>query len=378
MTNPGPLNGIKVIELAGIGPGPYAGQLLADYGADVIVVDRPGAAVVPKGIDGRGKRSIILDLKKPAAVEALLKMVAGADVLIEGLRPGVTERMGVGPEACHAVNPGLIYGRMTGWGQNGPWAKMAGHDLNYIGMTGMLYATGKKGEPPMPPLNLVGDFGGGTMFLISGILAALIERGRTGKGNVVDAAIVDGTHSLMSFIHGQAGAGEWSPQRHSNRLDGARPYYRCYKTSDDKFVAVGCIEPQFFAAMMERLPIDAAQYGAQNDSALWSKQHAMLEAVFASKTRDEWEAIFALTDACVTPVLDYVEAVDHPVNSARKAMLKDGKWLHPQIAPRLATQEIVDTFVIPEKGAAYASVLSDAGLSEAEIGTLRKAGAVVA
>ena len=375
---PGPLNGIKVIELAGIGPGPYAGQLLADYGADVVVVDRPGNAMVPKGIDGRGKRSIVLDLKKPEAIDALLKMVAGADVLIEGLRPGVTERMGVGPDACHTINPGLIYGRMTGWGQSGPWSQMAGHDLNYIGMTGMLNAIGKKGEPPMPPLNMVGDFGGGSMFLVTGILTALIERARTGKGTVVDAAIVDGTHSLMSFVHGMAGPGLWNVERESNLLDGAAPFYRCYTTSDGKFMAVGCIEPQFFAAMMERLPIDAEAYGHQLDRGKWPEQHTMLEAVFASKTRDEWEAIFALTDACVTPVLDYVEAADHPANAERKAVVKDGKWLHPQVAPRLASQKVADGFVIATKGGDHASVLAEAGLDEAAIAALVEAGAVVA
>jgi alpha-methylacyl-CoA racemase len=373
----GPLNGIKVIELAGIGPGPYAGQLLADMGADVVVIDRPGGAM-PKAIDGRGKRSILLDLKKPEAVEALLKLVAGADVLIEGLRPGVTERMGVGPEACHAVNLRLIYGRMTGWGQSGPWSQMAGHDINYIGMTGVLNAIGKDGQPPVPPLNMVGDFGGGSMFLVTGILAALIERERTGKGNVVDAAIVDGTHSLMSFVHGMAGLGQWQTAREANLLDGAAPFYRCYKTADDKFMAVGCIEPQFFAAMMERLPVDLEVYGGQHDRSKWPEQHRMLEAVFASKRRDEWEAMFALTDACVTPVLDYIEAADHPANTERKAVIKDGRWLHPQVAPRLATQAQADSFAIPVKGADFADVLAEAGLGQEEVVALVNAGAVIA
>jgi alpha-methylacyl-CoA racemase len=377
MTKSSPLNGIKVIELAGIGPGPYAGQLLADYGADVVVVDRPGNAVVPKAIDGRGKRSIVLDLKKPEAVEALLKLISSADVLIEGLRPGVTERMGVGPEACHAVNPRLIYGRMTGWGQTGPWSQMAGHDINYIGMTGMLNATGQADRPPPPPLNMVGDFGGGSMFLVTGILTALIERGVTGKGTVVDAAIVDGTHSLMSFVHGMAGFGLWSTQREGNLLDGASPFYRCYATSDGKFVAVGCIEPQFFAAMMERLPIDAAAYGAQLDRSRYPEQRRMLEEVFATKTRDEWEAIFALTDACVTPVLDYVEAADHPANADRQAVVKDGKWLHPQIAPRLTGHGQADGFIIPAKGGDYAAVFAEAGLGEGAVAELIAAGAVL-
>jgi alpha-methylacyl-CoA racemase len=375
-TRPGPLNGIKVIELAGIGPGPYAGQLLSDYGADVVVVDRPGPAM-PKAVDGRGKRSIMLDLKKPEAVEALLKLVASADVLIEGLRPGVTERMGVGPEACHAVNPRLIYGRMTGWGQSGPWSQMAGHDINYIGMTGVLNAIGKNGQPPVPPLNMIGDFGGGSMFLVTGILTALIERATSGKGSVVDAAIVDGTHSLMSFVHGMAGQGLWSTAREGNLLDGAAPFYRCYATADGKFMAVGCIEPQFFAAMMERLPIDAEAYGPQHDRSRWADQHRMLEQVFATKSREEWEAIFALTDACVTPVLDYVEAADHPANAARQAVVKDGKWLHPQIAPRLSSQAQADVFPIPGRGADYADVLAAAGLSNSDIEALVVAGAVI-
>lgn len=373
----GPLSGVKVVELAGIGPGPYAGQLLADMGADVIVIDRPGGGM-PKAIDGRGKRSIVLDLKKPEAVEALLKLVETADVLIEGLRPGVTERMGVGPEACHSVNPGLIYGRMTGWGQSGPWSKMAGHDINYISMTGVLNAIGKDGQPPVPPLNMVGDFGGGSMFLVTGILAALVERGRTGQGNIVDAAIVDGTHSLMSFVHGMAGLGQWRTQREGNLLDGAAPFYRCYLTADGKFMAVGCIEPQFFAAMMERLPIDAEAYGGQHDRAAFAKQHEMLEDVFATKTRDEWEAIFASSDACVTPVLDYVEAAAHPANAERQAMVLDGRWLHPQIAPRLATQPLATHFEIATKGGNYAAILAEAGLGDDEISQLIAAGAVVA
>jgi alpha-methylacyl-CoA racemase len=374
---PGPLSGIKVIELAGIGPGPYAGQLLADYGADVVVVDRPGGGM-PKAIDGRGKRSIVLDLKKPDAVDALLKLVARADVLIEGLRPGVTERMGVGPEACHAVNPRLVYGRMTGWGQTGPWSQMAGHDINYIGMTGVLNAIGKRGQPPVPPLNMVGDFGGGSMFLVTGIMAALLERVTTGKGTVVDAAIVDGTHSLMSFVHGMAGLGRWQTAREANLLDGAAPYYRCYATSDGKFVVVGCIEPQFFAAMMERLPVDALAYGGQNDFAKWPAQHKMLEDVFATKARDEWEAIFALTDACVTPVLDYVEAADHPANAERQAVVKDGRWLHSQIAPRLSGHALAGDFAIPAKGGDYAAVLAEAGLGEDAVADLLSKGAVIA
>jgi alpha-methylacyl-CoA racemase len=266
---------------------------------------------------------------------------------------------------------------MTGWGQTGPWSQMAGHDINYISMTGVLNAIGKAGQPPVPPLNMVGDFGGGTMFLVTGILAALVERATTGKGNIVDAAIIDGTHSLMSFVHGMAGLGQWRTDREANLLDGAAPFYRCYGTSDGKFVAVGCIEPQFFAAMMERLPIDKEAYGGQHDQSKWAQQHKMLEEVFASKTRDAWEATFALTDACVTPVLDYVEAASHPANADRKAVVKDGKWLHPQIAPRLASQTQADSFTIAARGGDYAAVLGEAGLAAAEIETLVSGGAVV-
>ncbi len=372
----GPLTGIRVIELAGIGPAPYAGQLLADMGADVIVVDRPGPG--RKGIDARGKRSIVLDLKQEAAIDTLLKLVATADVLIEGLRPGVTERLGIGPEACHGVNPRLVYARMTGWGQTGPFAQMAGHDINYIGMTGALNAMGRKGEPPMPPLNLVGDFGGGSMFLLTGILAALLVAEKTGKGDIVDAAIVDGTNSLMSFVYGMAGLGQWRPERESNLLDGAAPYYRCYMTQDGKFMAVGCIEPQFFAAMMERLPVDAQTYGGQDDFSRWAEQHIILEDIFATKTREDWEAVFAGTDACVTPVLDYEEAAVHPANSARQTHIQHSAWTHPQIAPRLASGMLVTDFVIPEKGGDYASVLADAGLEEREIAALIQSGAAIA
>jgi alpha-methylacyl-CoA racemase len=286
--------------------------------------------------------------------------------------------MGVGPDVCHAINPRLIYGRMTGWGQTGPWSQMAGHDINYIGMTGVLNAIGKDGQPPVPPINMIGDFGGGSMFLVNGILAAIIERAQTGRGNIVDAAIVDGTHSLMSFVHGMAGVGQWRTKREANLLDGAAPFYRCYMTADGKFMAVGCIEPQFFAAMMERLPIDREAYGAQHDHAAFAKQHEMLEDVFATKTRDDWEAVFAGTDACVTPVLDYVEAALHPVNAERHAVVTDGRWLHPQVAPRLATQALPTHFDIATKGADYAAILAEACLGTDEISQLIAAGAVVA
>ncbi len=372
----GPLNGIRIIELAGIGPAPYAGQLLADMGADVIVIDRPGPG--RKAIDARSKRSIVLDLKQGDAIQALLKLIAQSDVLIEGLRPGVTERLGVGPDVCRALNPRLVYARMTGWGQSGPWAQMAGHDINYISMTGALHAMGRKGKPPMPPLNLVGDFGGGSMFLVAGILAALLVAEKTGQGDVVDAAIVDGTNSLMGFVYGMAGLGQWRAGRESNLLDGAAPYYRCYMTQDGKFIAVGCIEPQFFAAMMERLPIDADTYGGQNDFSRWEGQHMMLEDVFATRTREAWEGVFAGTDACVTPVLDYEEAAVHLANTARQTHVQQGAWTHPQLAPRLASTALAEEFVIPAKGGDTRSILAEAGLDEDAVASLIETGAAVA
>lgn len=371
----GPLSGYRVLELAGIGPAPYAGQLLADMGADVIVVERPGGGM--RGVDMRGKRSVVLDLKQPEAIAALLKIAATSDVLIEGLRPGVTERLGVGPAQCHAVNPKLIYGRMTGWGQTGPWSHMAGHDINYISITGALHAMGKAGDPPPPPLNLVGDFGGGSLFLVTGIIAALLRAEKTGQGDIVDAAITDGVHSMMGFVHSMHSAGAWQNARAANLLDGAVPFYRCYTASDGKFVAVGCIEPQFFAAMMARLPIDKEAYGPQHDQTRWADQHAMLEAAFAAKTRDEWDAIFAGTDACVTPVLDYQEAAVHPANAERHTHVVQSGKTHPQIAPRLASQQLADQFETPAKGADYAAIFAHAGIDAAGINALLECGALI-
>jgi alpha-methylacyl-CoA racemase len=371
----GPLSGYRVVELAGIGPAPYAGQLLADMGADVIVVERPGGGI--RGIDARGKRSIVLDLKNADAIATLLKIVATSHVLIEGLRPGVTERLGVGPQVCHALNPKLIYGRMTGYGQTGPWSQMAGHDINYISITGALNAMGKAGDPPPPPLNMVGDFGGGSLFLVTGIVAALLRAEKTGQGDIVDAAIVDGVGSMMGFIHSMHGAGAWQNVREANLLDGATPFYRCYTTSDGKFVAAGCIEPQFFAAMMERLPVDKEAYGGQHDRSRWAEQHAMLEAAFATKTRDEWEAVFAGSDACVTPVLDYQEAATHPANAERHAHVLQSGQPHPQLAPRLASQALATHFDAPAKGADYAAILAQAGIDDVAIDALVMGGGVV-
>ena len=370
-----PLEGIRVVELAGLGPAPYAGQLLADIGAEVILVNRPGPMGAIPNLSNRGKTSITLDLRNPDGAAVVLDLVKTADVLIEGLRPGVTERLGVGPADCHGVNPKLIYGRMTGWGQTGPWAQMAGHDINYISITGALAAMGRKGEPPMPPLNLVGDYGGGSLFLVNGILAALIRAGRTGKGDIVDAAILDGTNSMMSIVHMLSALGQWRPEREANLLDGARPFYRCYATQDEKFMAVGCLEPQFFAEMLGRLEVDSLEYGGQNDASKFAEQHLLLERVFARKTRDEWAAIFDGSDACVTPVLTYDEAPVHPQNAARGGLRKQGAFVHPRSAPVFEDSALDPDFQVPGVNDAAEVLFKELGYDAAKVDALRSSGA---
>jgi len=364
----GPLAGCRVIELAGIGPGPYCAHLLADMGAEVIIIDRPSA--MPYPIDARGKKSMVLDLRKPEAVDALLKLVETADVLTEGYRPGVAERLGVGPEVCLKRNPKLVYGRMTGWGQEGPWSSMAGHDINYLSITGFLHMIGKKNEPPPPPINLVGDYGGGSMFLAIGILSAMFKAQKTGKGDIVDAAIIDGVSSMMGIVHSLSAFGVWGPERESNLLDGGAPFYRCYETSDKKYMAVGCIEPQFFALMLQITGISPDDYGNQNDKKIWPKQHELLEGVFASKTRDEWAALFDGTDACITPVLDVTEAQEHPHNKARNSHVKSGSMAHPHPAPRLNSLNYSYPAAIPSRGADTASLLRSVGCSDETVENL--------
>lgn len=367
----GPLAGYRIIELAGIGPGPYAGQLLADLGAEVICIQRPGGGSVPgaglKTIDQRGKRSLILDLRKPGAAEIVLKLVATSDALLEGNRPGVTERLGVGPEECHKVNPKLVYGRMTGWGQTGPWANMAGHDINYLSITGALNAMANRDRPPAPPLNLVGDYGGGSLFLIMGMLSALLKAEKTGKGEVVDAAIIDGVSSMMGIVYSLSAIGIWRTDRQSNLLDGAMPYYRCYTTKDGGYMAVGCIEPQFFAMMLEKLDINPTEFGGQNDPKMFASQHKRLEEIFASKTRDAWADIFNGSDACVTPVLDYTEATAHPQNAARGGLKDHDGIHHPRTAPAFISRTTEPEFIIPKGGADTHSILQAAGYSSDEI-----------
>ncbi|MGJ8560243.1 MAG: CaiB/BaiF CoA transferase family protein [Litorimonas sp.] len=363
-----PLSGYRIIELAGIGPGPYAGMLLSDMGAEVILINRPGFAIPT--VHDRGKTSITIDLRKAEGAQMLLDLVATSDGIIEGLRPGVVERLGIGPETCHAINPKLVYGRMTGWGQTGPWAKTAGHDLNYISITGALGAMGKKGEPPTPPLNLIGDYGGGTMFLVMGMLAALLQAERTGQGEVVDAAMIDGVNSMMSMFHSLAGIGQWTPEREANLLDGGMPFYRCYETSDGKYMAVGCIEPQFFAEFLRLIAVDPEDFGGQMDKREHAGQHTKLETIFKTKTRDDWAAIFDGTDACTSPVLDYIEAADHPQNRARGGLTKHGPFIHPRPAPVFGADYDMADPVLPAINGARADITAMLGYDDTKVAAL--------
>ncbi len=330
--NTQPLKNITVIELSGIGPTPYAGQLLADLGADVIRIERPGAIKLP--IENRGKTCLELDLKSDKDRQTVIDMIPSSHAIFEGNRPGVMEKLGLGPQDCHKINPALIYGRMTGWGQYGPWAGKAGHDINYIGLTGALHAMGDTDRPPTPPLNVIGDYGGGSQFLVIGILAALLEAEKTGKGCVIDAAIIDGTFSMMGIVHSLDHMSMWSEKRGRNLLDGSRPFYRCYATAEDGFMAVGCLEPKFFQEMLSVLGLNPQTYGDQENPALWTEQSQLLTHIFASKTRAHWEKLFENTDACVTPVLTYKEAKDHPHNKARKTHIEQDGIVHPAAAPR--------------------------------------------
>lgn len=324
MTNPAqnrPLHDIHIIELSGIGPVPYATHVLSSLGAQITRIERPGTQYItglPR--ENRGKDILTLDLSDPMEREKLYPLIQTADILIEGNRPKAAEKLGFGPEDCHKLNPKLIYARMTGWGQTGPWANMAGHDINYIALTGTLHAMGTSDTPPTPPINFVGDYGGGSMFLITAILAALYERQSTGKGQVIDCAIVDGTLSMSGIIHSLSDLGMWSPERGTNLLDGSRPYYRCYKTKDGGFMAVGCLEPKFYALMLSKLNLNTTEFGGQMDASLWPKQTDILENIFARHPRAHWEQLFDGSDACVTPVLDYTEAAQHKHMKARRKM----------------------------------------------------------
>lgn len=360
----GPLASLKVVEFSGLGPAPLAGQLLADLGAEVIAVDRKAAAADPTQINRRGKKSVVLNLKSEAGLAAAGKLIAASDVLIEGFRPGVMERLGLGPAECPET---LIYARMTGWGQTGPWAQTAGHDINYLALTGALHAMGAADGPPVPPLNLVADYGGGTMFLIFGILAAVIERGVSGKGQVVDAAMIDGVPAMMGLIHGMLAQGFWTEDRGSNWLDGGAPFYRCYSCADGKFVAVGALEPQFYALLLEGLGLPASDIETQNDRMTWPARSDQFAAIFATKTRDEWAEIFDGTDACVAPVLTFAEAAAHPQMAARQTIVSPGGVTQAAPAPRFSRFAPDQPTAATAPGADTSAVLGALGLSADEI-----------
>ena len=379
----GPLSGIKVLELAGIGPGPFAAMLLADMGAEVLRVDRASAvrggdpANPPADVLNRGRRSIGVDLKNPEGVETVLTLVEQADVLIEGFRPGVMERMGLGPDVCLERNPRLVYGRMTGWGQEGPYAQAAGHDINYIALAGALEAIGRAGEAPLPPLNLVGDFGGGGMFLVYGIACALVERSSSGQGQVVDTAMVDGAAVLMTMFHAFRAMGIWADERGTNLLDTGASFYDTFETSDGKYVSIGAIEPQFYAELLERTGLaDEEGLPWQHDRDSWPAMKERFAAIFRSKTRDEWCEIMEGTDVCFAPVLSMAEAPEHPHNKERGTFVVEQGIVQPAPAPRFSRTPGAIQRPPSHAGQHTDEALADWGLPADRIAALREAGAI--
>jgi alpha-methylacyl-CoA racemase len=376
----GPLDDVVVIELAGLGPAPFCGMVLADLGARVVKVDRVGGGTLPIGsvdhdVLNRGKQSIAVDLKHPDAIEVVLRLVGDSDALIEGFRPGVAERLGIGPADCLARNPGLVYGRMTGWGQDGPMSNMAGHDIDYIALSGALHSIGPRATP-VPPLNLVGDFGGGGMLLAMGVLAGIIQARAGGRGQVVDASMVDGSALLMASHHGFVADGWWVPQRGANLLDGAAPFYTTYETSDGAHMAVGALEPQFFAALLEGLGVTAEETGPQNDRDGWPQMRELFARRFATRTREEWARHFHGTDACVAPVLSMTEARGHPHNVARRTFVEVEGVTQPAPAPRFSgTPPEIDSGP-SAPGSDSVDILAWAGFSAEEVGKLRESGAI--
>lgn len=376
----GPLKGVRIIEMAGIGPAPFAAMMLSGFGAEVLCIDRPGSdgsgiGMAPKfNLLRRGRRSAAIDLKSARGRDAVLKLCGRADALIEGFRPGVMERLGLGPEAALAANPRLIYGRMTGWGQDGPLAQTAGHDINYIALTGVLDAIGPAGGRPLAPLNLVGDFGGGGMVLALAVVAALWEARESGKGQVIDAAMTDGAANLMTIFHGLRAAGLWRPERGANLLDSGAPWYDTYRTKDDRYVAIGAIESKFYAILLERLGLATESLPGQNDRAGWPTLRKRFTEVFAEKTRDEWCAIMAGADACFAPVLSLEEAPGNSHNAARATYYVDGGITQPAPAPRFSRTSLEPAEAPTAGGAHTRTALLDWGLEADEIDALIESG----
>ena len=366
----GPLQGIKVLEIEAIGPVPWCGMMLSDLGADVLRIDRPAP---PSGLRrppdrlqfaNRGRRAVIADLKNSRAVAGVRKLVAKADVLIEGMRPGVMERLGLGPDVCLGINARLVYGRMTGWGQEGPLANVAGHDINYIAIAGALHTIGEHGRRPVPPLNLVGDFGGGGMLLALGVCAALIRAGASGQGQVVDASMIDGVTSLLAPVFGQLAAGQWRDERGSNTLDGGAPWYGVYETADRQHIAVGAIEPQFYSALLRGLGIDERELPARSEREFWPETRKRFQSVFRSRTRAQWIETFEGVDACVTPVLSLTEAMAHPHQKARSGFVAVDGISQPAPSPRFSRTPGQIRGPARERGAGGLQALRDWGISE--------------
>ena len=380
----GPLEGITVVELAGIGPGPFCAMMLADMGAEVIRVDRASAvaggdpANPPVEVLNRGRRSIGVDLKSPEGVEVVMKLIEGADALIEGFRPGVTERMGLGPDECLARNPKLVYGRMTGWGQDGPYSQAAGHDINYIALAGALDPIGRRGGAPMPPLNLVGDFGGGGMLLAYGLVCGVLSAARTGEGQVIDAAMVDGAAALMAMFHGMVAMGVWDiDNRGTNMIDTGSHFYDVYETSDGLYVSIGSIEPQFYAELLEKSGLgEQSDLPRQTDRDSWEGMKDRLADIFKAKTRDEWCELMEHSDVCFAPVLSLSEAPVHPHNVHRQTFVEVNGVVQPAPAPRFSRTEVALQRPPAHTGQHTDEVLAEAGYSAAELTALHDSGAI--
>ncbi len=376
----GPLSGLKILEIAALGPAPFCAMLLSDLGAEVVRIDRPGPA--ERGVLGvdprldllqRGRRSLAVDLKHPGGAGTVLRLVERADALIEGFRPGVAERLGIGPDVCLERNPKLVYGRMTGWGQEGPLAPAVGHDINYIALSGALHAIGRAGERPVPPINLVGDFGGGALYLAVGVLSALLEASRSGRGQVVDAAMVDGAASLLTMVCGMAAGGLWDPHRPgTNLLDGGSPFYDTYETADGKYLALGALEPRFYADFLRRTGLDSEDLPSQADVARWPELRRRFTELFRTRTRDEWCALLEGTESCVAPVLSFAEAPEHPHLAARGTYVEVDGVTQPAPAPRFSRTPGAIQGPPELPGQSTDAVLGDWGFAPGEIARLRE------